>query len=92
MEDRYEICYAPGLKDKNEKLLYAGDIVRFYNEITVNDTGPDIGEIIHTAEDYSFWFWLSNGHSEHSIEDNDSWHMEHIGNKYENPKLLNGRL
>lgn len=76
-----------GLKDKNGKEIYQGDILRFNDSgYTKFGFGEAIGEVVwvgcsfevsmHTPKDDNFW----------DLECNENWEV--IGNIYENPELL----
>uniref|UniRef100_A0A6M3JM35 Putative YopX protein n=1 Tax=viral metagenome TaxID=1070528 RepID=A0A6M3JM35_9ZZZZ len=70
-----------GLKDKQGKEIYEGDIISFfnYNEL------PKIGRIIYSGCKYSIEY------EEDLIDLEFFWHIqgiEVIGNIYENPELI----
>ena len=70
--DFVELMQFTGLKDKNGKEIYEGDIVKYYNAS------------VKSVEWYQGGFYLS-GVSHNPIDEND---VEVIGNIYENPELL----
>jgi len=83
-DDRdFEVMQYTGLKDKNGKEVYEGDIVRVYN-------GSE--KWINTKAEWREFAWYLVRH------DGDRWYMnqwanddvgiEVIGNIYENPELL----
>ena len=75
---KLELVEFTGLKDKNSKDIYEGDIAR---------ERKSIGQIKHECERF-FIDWFS---SPESYNDTLRWHnnnLEIIGNIYENPKLL----
>lgn len=80
--DRFDIEQYTGLKDKNGKEIYEGDIVRY---------GNDNAAIIWREKNAEFGVkWLDCG-----VEDSISWQIgiektpsEVIGNIHENPELL----
>ncbi len=89
-EGKYELMQYTGLKDKNYKEIYEGDIVAFNDELKMENT--NIAEIIFDVNRGSFIRRLI-----HNIfgETNDlnltlgsASVLEVIGNKYENPELL----
>ena len=71
-----------GLKDKNEKEIYEGDIVRVIEEELPKDYKENIGEVIF--ENNSFLFSGFFGY----IFKNDKNSIEVIGNIYQNPELI----
>lgn len=70
-----EIMQYTGLRDKNGKEIYEGDIVKGlgYDE--------DLSEVILEPSGGFYYAWSEYGHSAEDIEV--------IGNIYENPELLN---
>jgi len=69
-----------GLKGKNGKEIYEGDIIRTSNDKWWNNT-PD-KEIVFSGNG----FWLTNNGGQHYLPDESV--REVIGNIYENPELL----
>lgn len=85
--DRVELMQFTGLKDKNGKEIYEGDIVRFYdyyNEYTksVVFIESSAGFGVEWSKNFSMSF---DGVSEYYELIN---YFEVIGNIYENPELL----
>jgi uncharacterized phage protein (TIGR01671 family) len=77
-----------GLKDKNEKEIYEGDIV-IYNRGVGNWTGQRMStthEIIFTDE--VFAFVMKYGSSYIKLRKHWNYIYEVVGNIYENPQLL----
>lgn len=86
-----EAMYAPGLKDKDNKVIYAGDIVAkfdlkspYFQSIVVYQDGAfgyvdpsDTQRFISFAENHHFKW--TNGKSQK---------IKIVGNKFENPELL----
>lgn len=81
-EERYIVEQYTGLKDKNRKEIYVGDIVSEHN-------GDIIGEIIQkpSGEYCIAWIGIYGGSS--VLYDELSM-CEVIGNIHENPELLGG--
>ncbi len=82
--DRFEIMQCTGVKDKNGKEIYEGDIIK-------NNFEEIIGSIMFA--DCGYWIKTINK----DIFDNTIYHvlgqydgevLEKIGNIYENPELL----
>ena len=74
-----EVMYAPGLKDKNNKVLYAGDVIRF----------PWDGEVCvleYITEQAGFYLKRKDGAVMFLVPYNKG--IEIIGNVFENPDLL----
>lgn len=82
-----------GLKDKNGKEIYEGDIVKFYSN---SQLGVWSGQILQERKCYVVWddenlkWSITDGKNEipnlcKTIDDNQ---FEVIGNIYENPELL----
>lgn len=70
-----------GLKDKNGKLIFEGDIVDCRVEIGPEKWEPRLRQIVEWDETVT-GFYLNNGYMHESDE------YEVIGNIYEHPELL----
>ena len=85
----YPIMQYTGLKDKNGKEIYEGDIVEFKTNYTNKKGGWLNGVVIWDSERYG---WALN--AENTIYDiydeteGFEYIVKHIGNIYENPELL----
>lgn len=80
-----EVMQYTGLKDKNGKEIYEGDIVRHFG-----DWGQEyFNEVIHCEGRYSPLVHAEEGHGD-SIDSYDPSYYEVIGNIYEHPELLKG--
>ena len=96
--DKSELMQYTGLKDKNGKEIYEGDIVR-YNELILseNDKQKDIqGADSVEIDGIGHVYWDDEG-ADFSIElektvrgfgSRGSQEIEVIGNRFENPELL----
>ena len=82
--ENYEIMQYTGLKDKNGKEIYEGDIIKIYAK---GLGGEAIGKIVY--DEYDLAFVLRNEEEELS---ECLWYAEQqievIGNIYDNPELL----
>ncbi|WP_353096198.1 YopX family protein [Tissierella praeacuta] len=80
---RHEIMQYTGLKDKNGKEIYEGDIVEFVDCQYESET-LCVGEVIF--EEFGWHF--TNSITESSLSCYDSSEIKIIGNIYENKELL----
>lgn len=95
-QPHYIIMQCTGLRDKNGKLIYEGDIVKYaeydWSDIAFKDWEQEIGKVVWGGNHSYPAFDLEK----HNFECNsfahifnDGWTIEVIGNIYENEDLLN---
>lgn len=85
--DEFELMQSTGLKDKNGKEIYDGDIVRF----TLTD-GFDYVVDEEGVVSYKLGaFYVVNGLDEFLISEIYANEIEVVGNIYENPELVGGK-
>ena len=99
-DDRIEIVRFTGLKDKNGKEIYEGDVVR-YNYQLKSKIFPSIdlfGEVVFDIRTFDTGYAMSRhvGFILRGVDHGEYWYtdipgiedVEVIGNIYENPELL----
>lgn len=98
--DLNNLIQCTGLEDKNDKLIYEGDILELYvssEKLYRYEVKYEIGSFMLVSDDEIFDFknvWndnvypLSQLYWEYQNEENCIYQCEVIGNIYENPKLL----
>jgi uncharacterized phage protein (TIGR01671 family) len=81
-----------GLKDKNEKEIYEGDIVQECSDISPNDYQNRIGKIVYEKNIASFMVYVEKGYCHLNEGDwtkgDNLEYTKIIGNIYEHPHLL----
>ena len=92
-EEGYELMQYTGLKDKNGKEIYEGDIIRFYFDADngYSDTSED-GDFTEMIDTVGFskgaFMFVNNVVNASALARSHNKHSEIIGNIYENPELL----
>ena len=90
-DDRVIFMQCTGLKDKNGKLIYEGDIAKFKDNITTNGSETHIAVIEHNETFNAFMYRVEcMGLFTVNKVQNENFDVEVIGNIYENPELLEG--
>lgn len=79
--NRFIYSQYTGLKDKNGKDIYEGDVIKYFNH---RFPDPIIHEVKYHSESTSFS--IPNLHTMEDFEPEEG--IEIIGNIYENPELL----
>ena len=88
-DDRVIFMQCTGLKDKNGKLIYEGDIAKFKDNITTNGSKTHIAVIEHNETFNAFMYRVEcMGLFTVNKIQNENFDVEIIGNIYENPELL----
>lgn len=80
----FNVMQYTGLKDKNGKEIYEGDIVKLLHAAHEEN---EIGQIIYRGDEAAFRIF-TNYLSERNLGSLVSSELEVVGNIYENPELL----
>lgn len=87
LEDNYELMQYTGLKDKNGREIYEGDIVRT-GEDNIGDPDPTIGQVIMRE---GSWLIENEKKQEEIGLFSEITSREVIGNIFEDKQLLEGK-
>lgn len=98
----YEVMQCTGLKDKNGKLIYEGDIVKYaefdWTDFSFKDWETEIAQVVwgNTYDNYYPAFDLKDtdfdGTNAFAYLFNEGWTIEVIGNIYENKELIESEV
>lgn len=98
LEGGKPVMQCTGLKDKNGKLIYEGDIVKYaefdWTDFSFKDWETEIAQVVwgNTYDNYYPAFDLKDtdfdGTNAFAYLFNEGWTIEVIGNVYQNPELL----
>ena len=88
IEDRFILMQYTGLKDKNGKEIYEGDIVDYGTWDNEDTCERGVIEYVDTAGWYVVQLYSWYGGEGYELLNNDKDELEVIGNIYENPELL----
>lgn len=87
-KDAYELMQFTGLKDKNNREIYEGDILKSIH----GTTGNPMYEAVEWSENEGWWSIRLSNNARYTLHDALTSQMgysyEVIGNIYENPELL----
>ncbi|MCO4539992.1 hypothetical protein Si099_01818 [Streptococcus infantarius subsp. infantarius] len=84
--DEFKLMQFTGLKDKNGKEIFDGDIIKFTLTNGFNYVVDEDGSVTYKLGA----FYVVNGLAEYLISDINTNEIEVIGNIYETPELLKG--
>lgn len=94
-EERFVLQQCTELKDRNGKLIYEGDILRFYSQSIIDAMAREplkerIGVAVWNEEELKFDVSVDNGKNvvPNLCKKTDDNNFEIVGNIYENKELL----
>lgn len=88
--DKETIGQYTGLKDKNGKKIYGGDIVDFSYDVFVGNFDTRVAKGIVKFEKGAFWIGIPELEEQYLLYEINIDSIEVIGNIVDNPELLGG--